>query len=132
MADIYLNSKPVTANFSYAYVEDPDGKVKRISLENLKMLLGVGYVEGVITVLADNWIASDDGTYYTQEVTMPNITNISKIEWDATPEQLIQLMQESISMFVGNNQGVVTVFAYNGIPSTDMVIKVRITEEAAI
>ena len=132
MAEVYLNQKPVTESFSYAYVEDANGKLVRVSLASLKVLLGVGYIDGSLTVKADSWIPSDDGTYFTQEVALPNITANSKIDLDPMPEQIIQLMNEEISMFVGNAQGVTTVFAYNGAPSTDMTFSVKIREEAAV
>lgn len=129
MADIYLNRKPVTNAFTYAYVEDADGKLMRIALDDMKVLLGVGYIDGTITVLTDNWTASADGTYYTQELVVPNATQNSRINLDPSPTQLIQIMKEEITMFVGNDNGKIAAYAYNGYPSTNMTIKIRITED---
>ena len=130
MADIYLNSKPVTNSFAYAYVEDSDGKLVRIALDDIKVLLGSGYIDGEITVLKDSWVASDDGTYYTQVIAVPNATANSRIDLDPSPTQIIQLMNEEISMFISNDAGTVTAYAINGYPSTDMTIAVRMTEVA--
>ena len=130
MADIYLNSKPVTNSFAYAYVEDRDGKLMRISLDDIKVLLGSGYVDGEITVVAAHWVESENGEYYTQEVAVPTATANSRIDLDPSPEQIIQLMDEAVSMFIANDNGVIKAYALGSAPSTDMTFKIRISEVA--
>lgn len=130
MADIYLNRKPVAESFAYAYVEDVDGKLVRVSLDDIKTLLGSGYIDGELTVNAANWIKSADGGYYTQTVLVPSATSNSRINLDPSPEQLIQLMNESVCMFIGNDNGTIIAFAKDNTPSTDMTFKIQILEVA--
>lgn len=130
MADIYLNSKPVSESFAYAYVEDSDGKLVRIALDDMKLLLGSGYVDGEITVVADSWVESENGEYFTQSVAVPNATVNSRIDLDPSPEQIIQLINESVSMFISNENGAIKAYALGSAPSTDMTFKIRISEVA--
>lgn len=132
MAEVYMKDKPEADTFAYAYVEDAEGKLVRISLDKLRTLVGsTGGSEFITTEIvlpAINWVASDDGIYYTQPVQMTNVTVNSRIDLQPTPTQILQLMDEEISMFVSNNNGVITVYAVNGSPSTDMTIKAVIVE----
>lgn len=130
MADIYLNSKPVSESFAYAYVEDSDGKLVRIALDDMKLLLGSGYVDGEITVVAASWVKSENGGYFTQSVAVPNATVNSRIDLDPSPEQIIQLINESVSMFISNENGAIKAYALGSAPSTDMTFKIRISEVA--
>lgn len=81
-----------------------------------------------ITLTTANWIVSSDNTYWTQEITIENSTANSKVELQPTPDQIIFLMTEEISMFVANNDGTIIAYAVNGIPSEDMIIKAKVTE----
>lgn len=128
MADIYLNSKPEAESFTYAYVENEEGKVVKITVDNMKMLLGVGYIDGEITISSTGWTVSDDGTYYTQVIAVPNASTNSRVDLNPSPTQIIQLMNEEVSMFISNDNGTFTAYAINNKPSIDMTISVRISE----
>ena len=128
MGLIYLKDNPEAESFSYAYVEDATGALVRIPIEKIKALFGLAYTDIEITLLANSWVASDDASYFTQELTIDDSTAKTKVDLQATAAQIIQLMNEEISMFVANDEGVITVYAVNGSPSTDMTFKVRVTE----
>lgn len=129
MAVIYLKDKPEAESFSYAYVEDADGKLVRVAIDNMKKALGlVEPVDASITLLADNWTLTDDGTYYTQAVTVEGVTEYSRVELQATPNQITSLMNDEIALFIGNESGTITAYCINGTPSMDMTFDIRITE----
>lgn len=85
-----------------------------------------------VTLLANNWTVSDDGYYFTQEIAVPNVTVNSKIDLQPTPEQMIQLLQSEISLFVANNNGTIVVYALNAVPEEDMTFKALRSEVMAI
>lgn len=76
-----------------------------------------------ITLLTTDWTASADGSYYTQTITIENSTADTKVDLQPTPEQVISLFLEEVTMFVGNDEGVTTVYAIGSTPSTNMTIK---------
>ena len=86
----YLKDKPEGTSFSYAYVEDADGNLVKVSLDNIKSLLGVKYEDIEITLLANNWTISEDESYYYQPIEILNSTANSRIDLQATPSQIIQ------------------------------------------
>lgn len=85
-----------------------------------------------VTLLADSWTVSDDGYYFTQEVTVPNTTVNSKIDLQPTPEQMIYLLQSEISLFVANNNGTIVVYALNAVPEEDMTFNAIRSEVIAV
>lgn len=130
MAEVYMKDKPEAESFAYAYVEDSAGKLVRISLANLKEVIRLS--EAPISVNLDlleaSWVASSDGTYYTQSPTIEAGTANSKVDLNPTPEQIIELMLAEITIFIANNNGVFTAYAVNGKPANDMTIEAIITE----
>lgn len=129
MGVVYLKDKPEAKSFSYAYVEDAEGKLVRVATEDMKQVLGlVDPIDTEITVLATNWTLSENGAYYEQPITLEGITANSKIELKATPEQIIRLMHDELTLFIGNDNGVVRAYCVNGTPSDDMTFEIRITE----
>ena len=81
---------------------------------------------GNITMLVDAW--RDDGTSYYQVVTCKGASANSKIDLQPTPEQLVELQEAGISLMAANDNGVVTVYSFDGKPSHDMTMQVAITE----
>lgn len=124
-----INTKPEAESFSYAYVEDADGKLVRVAVENMKAVLGIAASVSVeITLYADAWTISSDETYYTQIVNIDGVTINSRVDLTPTPAQIIQLMNEEVSMFLANEDGVITAYCINGTPSTTMTISAIISE----
>ena len=86
------------------------------------------YRMATITLLNADWEKSEDGTYYLQSVTIPSTTANSKVDLQPTPEQLVMLMEEEITMYIANDEGKLTAYAIGAIPSTDITIKALISE----
>ena len=85
-----------------------------------------------IMLSASGWTKSADGRYHTQPVTVAGATSNSKIDLSPSPEDIIQLMEDEVSLSVANNNGTILVYSYNGVPSVDMTLKVFITEVVAL
>lgn len=81
-----------------------------------------------ITLKAASWTASSDGSYYTQTVAIENATENSKVDLQPTPEQIISLINDGISMFASNENGTIKVYAVGDKPSSDMTIQATKTE----
>ena len=129
MGVIYLKDKPEVESFSYAYVEDAEGKLVKVALENMKKVLGLlDPIETEIRLLADGWTLSENGAYYTQPVSIEGTTKNSRVELLATPDQIVQLMSEELTLFIGNASGNIMAYCVNGTPSGDMTFEIKITE----
>lgn len=87
--------------------------------------LCVGVRTDEITLSASKWVEQDGGSYYTQVVSVSGITANTRIDLAPTPEQLINIVDEGISMFASNQNGVVTVYATGGQPSSDMTLPIN-------
>lgn len=81
-----------------------------------------------LTLSTDGWIQSSDATYYTQEVSIEGSTVNTRVNLDPTAEQLLQILQEEVSLFVVNDNGTILVYSVNNVPSTDMAIKAILKE----
>lgn len=77
-----------------------------------------------ITLTAANWVASSDSSYYTQSVNLSGITENTKVDLDPTPEQLVSLIGDGISMFAVNENGSITIYATGDKPANDMTIQI--------
>lgn len=75
-----------------------------------------------LTLYADKWVESPDKTYYMQAVDYAVGAN-SKVDMQPTATQVIELINNGISMFVSNDSGVLTAYAIGGTPSDDMTIQ---------
>lgn len=83
-----------------------------------------------ITLAADNWI--EDTNLYTQTLEIPSASPTSQINLHPTPEQIIDLQNQNITLTVGNNNGVVTFYAINNKPTTDYNIIITITDALSV
>lgn len=129
MGVVYLKDKPESNSFKYAYVETENGSLVKVSLENIKKVLRINTsIKVEVTLLLTGWTLSGDGTHYTQVIEINGSTANSRVDLEPTPTQIIQLMHEEISIFVANDNGVITAYSLNGIPSTNMTFAATITE----
>lgn len=129
MGLVYLKDKPEAVSFSYAYVETDDGTLVKVSRENMRKALGIiPPIDASLTLSPDMWELSENGIYHTQTVSIEGITKNSKVELLPTPDQIIRLMNDELTIFVGNENGVVTVYSVNGIPKDSITFDIRITE----
>ena len=83
-----------------------------------------------ITLLADKWNGNDNP--WSQVVVCNGVKQNSKLDLQPTPDQLVELQDDEISLMATNNQGVVTVYAFNGKPQNDITMQVLITEVAVV
>lgn len=116
MDDKYLNDKGLATVWKAvkSYIKD--------------LLASSHYKMTTITLPSADWRKSGDGTYYLQPVDIPETTENSKVDLQPTPEQLVMLMDEEITMFISNDKGTLTAYAIGAIPSEDITIKVLISE----
>ena len=129
MGLIYMKDNPEAESFSYAYGEDSEGNLVRVARSNFRKALGIfDPIETEITLLANEWVLCDAGTYYTQPVTIEGTTRNSRVELLATPEQLVQIRNDELALFIGNNEGAIAAYCMNGTPSEDLTFEVRVTE----
>lgn len=106
-------------------------------LNDQNAMIGVKYVADVkryiyknvntlrkfdLTLTSTNWVEHDNGQYYTQVLDL-DVREDVKVDLHPTAEQLISLIQDGISMFVANENGVVTVYSVGGKPGTDFTIR---------
>lgn len=129
MGLVYFKDKPESDSFTYAYVETEDGMLVRVSIANMRKALGITPpVDTTLTLSPDLWVLDDSGIYYTQTLTIDDITKNSKVELLPTPEQIVQLMNDELTIFVGNENGIVTAYCINGVPKDSITFEIRITE----
>lgn len=83
-----------------------------------------------ITMFASDWEGSNSPYY--QVVSCSGVKANSKLDLQPTPEQIVELQDDEISLMATNTDGIVTIYAFNGKPQTDMVMKVLITEVAVV
>lgn len=81
-----------------------------------------------ISLRAASWIESQDMSYFTQDVVIPNVTAKTKIDLQPSPEQLISMINNGIVMFVANNDGNIKVYAVGEKPIEDFIIQASIKE----
>ena len=79
-----------------------------------------------VYIPVESW--NDEGDLYYQVVDCNGVTAYSKLDLQPTPEQIISLQNEEISLMATNNNGMVTVYAIGGRPSSDYTMSVLITE----
>lgn len=75
------------------------------------------------------WIESADETYYYQALDYSAKKN-SKIDMQPSPQQLVKLLSIGVSIFLGNENGVVTAYAIGGKPDYDLTVEA--TEQAVV
>lgn len=96
---------------------------------NRDINLSIGRGQSEVTLLANKWVPQNNEAYYTQVVSVDGIvTNNTRVDLQPTVDQLIYILEDSLSMFAVNQNGVITVYSVGGKPSLDMTIKVSTQE----
>ena len=83
-----------------------------------------------ITLSKSAWTGSANP--YSQAVNIATVTASTKIDLQPTAQQIIALNNEDIALIAQNDNGVVTIYALGGKPSTDYVMQVLLTEVAYV
>ena len=79
-----------------------------------------------VTLTASKWAGSN--SLYSQVVTIPGITEYSKVDLLPSVEQLAIFFNKNVSFVTENEDGVVTVFAIGDKPLLDYTMQAQITE----
>lgn len=87
-------------------------------------------IQSTVTMLADAW--DGENTPYYQTVECSGVTANSKIDLQPTPEQVVELHNSKIALMASNNDGIVTIYSFNGKPTIDMNMDVLITDVTAL
>ena len=79
-----------------------------------------------VTLLADAWVG--DGEVYSQVVTVPGVTEHTKVDLQPSSEQLAEFHYKTLAFVAENDGGVVTVFSIGDTPVDDHTIQITKTE----
>lgn len=82
-----------------------------------------------VTLEASKWTGTDN--LHSQVVTIPGITEYSKVDLLPSVEQLAIFHNKDVAFVTENEDGVVTVYAIGDKPVLDYTIQVQITEVEA-
>jgi hypothetical protein len=83
-----------------------------------------------ITLAASAW--TGNSAPYSQVVSIPTVTSATKIELNATVQQILSLQNDDIALMAENSDGAVTVYSFGGKPSASMTMQVTLTEVAYV
>ena len=108
------------------YAADTKKFILNYIIENQAEIKHVSSVE--ITLPSKSWKISDDGSCYTQAVTVEGATEFTKIDLQPTPQQMVTLIGFGITIFIANEGGKITAYAVGGAPAIDMTIQAQKTE----
>lgn len=79
-----------------------------------------------VKLLAANWVGN--ASPYSQVVSIPGVTQNSKIDLQPSTEQLAIFHQKDLAFVAENEDGVVTIFCIGQKPTNDYDIQITITE----
>lgn len=80
-----------------------------------------------VTILSSAWVTESE-SLHSQVVTIPDITEYSKVDLLPSVEQLAIFHNKDVAFVTENEDGVVTVFAIGDKPIQDYTMQVSITE----
>ena len=83
-----------------------------------------------ITIHSNLWVGEND--IYHQVVECGGVNENCKLDLQPTPEQVVELQDEEISLMLTNTNGVVTVYAIGGVSSSNYTMDVLVTEVTVI
>ena len=115
-------SNDASAHMEIEYVMDA-----KKYIDNL-VISGGGSVARLtsITLLASSWTGSN--SLYSQVVSIPGITEYSKVDLLPSVEQLAIFHEKDVAFVTENEDGVVTVYAIGDKPLLDYTMQAQITE----
>lgn len=82
-----------------------------------------------VTTLASAWVGSE--YKYSQVVTIPGVTTHTKVDIQATSDQLVDFHPKVLGFVAENDGGTVTIFAIGDKPRNDHTFQVTLTEVQA-
>lgn len=79
-----------------------------------------------ITLMSNSWTGG--ASPYSQIVTVNTATSATKVDLQPTAAQIVELQNEDIALMAENVDGVVTIYALGGKPSSDITMQALLTE----
>ena len=104
--------------------ENPD--IIEEILTRLDNVQGSVSLSRTIELPVDGWIG--DKSPYSQIVTIDGVTPRSMVNFKPTIEQVVQLSDDSVRLYSGNDNGVVTIYALDNKPTDDYTMEVLVSE----
>ena len=83
-----------------------------------------------VSIPVSGWVGTE--APYSQVVAVNGVNVNSKLDLQPSSAQIAELQDAEISLMAANNNGTVTIFAFNGKPTADMEIQVLITDVEVI
>lgn len=117
-----VNSQNVYHRFSLGI--DAQGN-KIVNLDTSAWKKALNFLVDVISIqlLAANWTTSSAGVF-TQTITVSDITANTKIDLQYSPAVMTQMINDgTTAMFVENNNGTLTVYAFGLAPTVDLTVQ---------
>ena len=81
-----------------------------------------------ISLPASSW--SGDASPYSQVIEIVEVNENSKVDLDASPEVLMNLKENGITLMTANDEGVVTIYAFGKKPTVDYTVQAVVTKVA--
>ena len=104
--------------------ENPD--IIEEILTRLDNVQGSVSLSRTIELPVDGWIG--DKSPYSQIVTIDGVTPRSMVDFKPTIEQIVQLTDDGVRLYSGNDNGVVTIYALDNKPTDDYTMEVLVSE----
>lgn len=83
-----------------------------------------------ISIPVSGWVGSE--ATYSQVVAVNGVNVNSKLDLQPSAAQIAELQDAEVSLMAVNNNGTVTIFAFNGKPTADMEMQMLITDVEVI
>lgn len=77
-----------------------------------------------------SWVGSSSP--YSQVVSINTVTSDTKIELNPTVAQIVSLQNDDIALMAENDGGIVTIYSFGGVPSSNMTMQVTLQEVAYV
>ena len=79
------------------------------------------------TIVQNQW-QEKEGNIWSQVISLNTVTPKTKVDIQPTAEQVYAMQDAGISLMVENNNGVVTLYGINGVPTDPWTLQVLLTE----
>ena len=126
ITDVCLQADVKTDNMTLAVGVDSYGKLYA-TMPTLSDL-GASAIPRItsVTLLAANWTGTANP--YSQVIEVPTVTENTKVDLQPTAQQIVDLQNQDIQLMVENDNGTCTCYAIGAKPSTDLEMRVMLTE----
>jgi hypothetical protein len=117
------------ANIVYVGPDEPTDPNIKVWINTAEEGTGVVPVlprVATVTLAKNAW--TGNSAPYSQTVNVNTVTAATKIDLQPTVAQIVSLQNDDIALMAENIDGVVTIYAFGGKPSSDMTMQALLTE----